>query len=132
MFFSPRDKDYVVFSLAFAYGTLFMSPDLDLAHKIKLFSIRGFLTLPFRTYALVFKHRGVSHWPLVGTMSRVLWLFLYFVLIAFLFFKFESTMSSFGEYLQLYQIEILFALGALALADISHILVDKVTSFTNE
>src|SRR3989304_2034863 len=63
-----------IFSLTFIYSTLFMSPDLDLANQIKFFSIRGFFTLPFRFYSIFFRHRGLSHYPIIGSLTRILWL----------------------------------------------------------
>ena len=66
--------DAACFSLGFTYSTFFLHPDLDLARQIKLFSLKGLLTLPFRPYSWLFHHRGISHWPLIGTMTRVLWL----------------------------------------------------------
>lgn len=36
-------------------------------------------------YALIMKHRGVSHWPIVGTCTRLLWLSPLIGLIVWLF-----------------------------------------------
>lgn len=95
------------FSAAFVYGTLFLHPDLDIAYKIKLFSLKGFLTLPFRPYSYLFRHRGISHMPVIGTLSRVLWLWM----ICWLFFGWALP-------------PIWFALGGLAASDLFHILLD--------
>jgi uncharacterized metal-binding protein len=68
------------FALAFSYSTLFLHPDLDLARETKLFSLKGLLALPFWPYSLLFHHRGISHWPIIGTLTRlayaatILWL----------------------------------------------------------
>ena len=49
-----------------------MNPDLGLVHKIKLFSLRGFITLPFRGYSKIFKHKGISHSFLLGSFTRII------------------------------------------------------------
>jgi uncharacterized metal-binding protein len=125
--FSPTRLHYLLFAGSFAYGTLFMSPDLDLANRIKLFSVRGLLTLPFRSYALVFKHRGISHSLIFGTLTRVGWLFLHLLIILFLFFEFSSPIDSFFAYLKGYKGDIAYALAGLFIADSAHVLLDKIS-----
>ncbi len=66
-------SDAAFFGLGFTYSTFFLHPDMDLARQIKLFSIKGLLTLPFRPYSYLFHHRGISHWPIIGTLTRLLW-----------------------------------------------------------
>ncbi|MGE3716158.1 MAG: DUF2227 family putative metal-binding protein, partial [Simkaniaceae bacterium] len=58
--FHPSRAMLITFASVFAYSTLFMNPDLDLANQIKLFSSRGVFTLPFRSYAKIVSHRGLS------------------------------------------------------------------------
>ena len=86
-FFNPTFKNVVYFSAAFLYGTFLMNPDLDMAKKIKLFSLRGFFSIPFRSYSYVFKHRGISHSVLLGTLTRVIWLFLFVLGILYIVYK---------------------------------------------
>lgn len=105
--------EVLAFALAFTYGTLFLHPDLDLVHKIKLFSLRGILTLPFRPYSLIFKHRGISHIPIIGTLTRVLWL-----LGLFWVFALPVWTSPFFW----------FALSGLAMADLCHIFLDFLST----
>ncbi len=64
----------ITFAAVFSYTTLFMSPDMDLAHQIRFFSIRGFFSLPFRSYSKLFSHRGLSHHLLLGSLTRIAWL----------------------------------------------------------
>lgn len=98
------------FSAAFLYGTLFLHPDMDLAYKIKLLSWKGLLTLPFRPYSLLFRHRGISHMPVIGTLTRVLWLWGLFLIL------FGWVMPNW--------VPLWFVLGGLASADLCHILLD--------
>lgn len=98
------------FSAAFLYGTLFLHPDMDIAYKTKLLSWKGLLTLPFRPYSLLFRHRGISHMPVIGTLTRVLWLWG----LLWLFFGWITP-----DWVPLW-----FVLGGLATADLCHILLD--------
>lgn len=114
----------ITFGLAFAYGTLFMNPDLDLAHKIQLFSIRGILSLPFRAYSKVFRHRGLSHSLVFGTLTRVGWLLMIAWVITFAMYK---VMLSYTDLLSVYySYESYFFYGFIGifLADICHVALD--------
>ena len=59
-FLHPARDLMFTFAGTFAYSTLFMNPDMDLANQIRLMSIRGILSIPFRSYSKVFSHRGLS------------------------------------------------------------------------
>ncbi|PIS02725.1 MAG: hypothetical protein COT85_01455 [Chlamydiae bacterium CG10_big_fil_rev_8_21_14_0_10_42_34] len=109
------------FSAAFIYGTIFLHPDLDLARNIRLFSLKGLLTLPFRPYSYLFRHRGISHIPIIGTLSRILWLIFFFY---FIFTCLNWAMPNVIEYNGVY---IAFALAGVAAADLIHVLLDKIT-----
>lgn len=120
-------KLLLIFSSAFIYGTLYMNPDLDLAHSIKLFSFRGVLTMPFRGYSKIFKHRGISHSIILGTLTRVG----YLVGLAFFISYFLLQIPYFHQeaYLFYQSNKTLFITGFLGLflADFFHILVDVLT-----
>ncbi len=117
---SSNLTDLTAFSAAFIYGTLFFHPDLDLARNVSLFSLKGLLTLPFRPYSYLFKHRGISHTPILGTLTRILWLGVLFTLF-YLFL--DRPIPSFNE------IPYLF-LGSIGLmvADLFHITLDQLES----
>lgn len=119
-FFQPSEKALIAFTATFTYATLFMNPDLDLVHKIKLFSLRGFITLPFRGYSKIFKHRGVSHSFLLGSFTRIVWLSSILFLLGFSF-SFSDHLFSFYKYFKTYFI---YALIGICLADWSHLLLD--------
>ena len=68
-----------------------LSPDLDMAQEIteserlviRHLWVAGWLwTLLFLPYGWLFKHRGISHWPIVGTLGRLLYLYLFYLLLA--------------------------------------------------
>lgn len=110
-------EDLLFFSGAFLYGTLFMHPDLDIAKKVSPFSLRGLLSLPFLPYSFLFRHRGISHMPVVGTATRVLWLF---GVIAITCTLLGYTMPILD---QPFLVPILFGFG---LADLGHEVLDQI------
>lgn len=111
-------SDMLSFSGAFIYGTYFLHPDMDLARNIRLFSIKGLLTLPFRPYSYLFRHRGLSHMPIIGTITRVLWLLaILWLLMSCLDWAYPN-LATWNHPL------LWFALGGLATADIFHVLLD--------
>jgi|Deesub1362B_J571_1020462.scaffolds.fasta_scaffold05699_2 uncharacterized metal-binding protein len=63
----------VTFSLAYAAASLLLSPDLDLARSgpARRWGALRWLWLP---YAWLFRHRGLSHSPLWGPLTRLLYL----------------------------------------------------------
>ncbi len=107
------------FALAFVYGTYFLHPDMDLARNIRLFSLKGLLTLPFRPYSYLFRHRGISHMPIIGTLTRVIWL-LVFLWTLFTLLKWVFPIDWNQPYLW-------FGLAGLAIADLFHVVLDNIS-----
>ncbi len=127
-FLHPVRDLMFTFTGAFIYSTLFMNPDLDLANQIRLISIRGFLTLPFRSYAKLFSHRGLSHHPLFGSFTRIAWLIGWGGIIFFLVYKSVPTKGTFLKFYKNNQPFILYCLGGVCLADWGHLLLDIKSS----
>ena len=117
---SSTPMDMACFTGAFIYGTLFLHPDVDLARNVRLFSLKGLLTLPFRPYSYLFRHRGLSHMPIVGTLTRVAWL-LGFLWVA-------STMLGwvFPDISRWNAAYVCFGVGGLAVADLFHVALDRL------
>lgn len=69
----PRWTELLLFASAFLAGSLWLSPDLDLRANAarRRWGPLGFIWLP---YAKAFRHRGISHSPLVGPLTRLLYL----------------------------------------------------------
>ncbi|MBI5346667.1 MAG: DUF2227 family putative metal-binding protein [Chlamydiae bacterium] len=109
------------FSFSFTYATLFMNPDLDMASQIKLFSLKGLLTIPFRLYSMIFKHRGLSHMPIIGSITRILWLFGFFYVLGILI-DLPSTKIDFYKILQ--KEAFIYIFSGIVLADGCHLLLD--------
>lgn len=121
-FFQPSYNLLIIFGTCFTYSTLFMSPDVDLANKIKLFSIKGLLTLPFRGYSKIFKHRGLSHSIILGSITRIVWLGAFFYLVLFLLNK---PLLNKKEVVSILKSDyFLYGFTAIILADFCHILLD--------
>ncbi len=126
-FFPIPKKSLYAFSLSFLYASFFFHPDLDLAHKTKLFSVKGILTFPFRSYSLFFRHRGISHHPLLGTLSRVVWMIGFLVLLRYLFFQ-GNTPKGFTYLLEKKKSFLPFIFLGFFSADLSHIGLDFLFS----
>jgi uncharacterized metal-binding protein len=122
-FVHPTLNLLIIFALCFVYSTLFMNPDLDVANQIKLISIRGILTFPFRFYSFIFRHRGVSHSFLLGTITRVLWLGGFLLLILYctdrLYFMKHSMHILKSRYF-------LYGMAGIFTSDFSHLILDKM------
>lgn len=118
----------LIFSGTFVYSTLFMSPDLDLAYQIRLRSLRGLFSLPFRLYARLFKHRGLSHSFLFGSLTRIGWLALWVLLLFVLITQSLPSEKTLLETWSSYRWQLLYAFGGICFADWSHLLLDRLTS----
>ncbi|MDP1609276.1 MAG: DUF2227 family putative metal-binding protein [Chlamydiales bacterium] len=127
--YAPPTHFLVTFISAFFYGTCFMNPDLDLIHQIKLFSLRGFLTLPFRFYSKFFKHRGLSHSLLFGTATRILWLSGMALLLFYLVYQTVPSQKTFLSYFSDYKLYALYGLAGIILADWCHLALDHQKTF---
>lgn len=76
------DEPGALYAAIGSAATLLVNPDLDIENMdrnehalVKHTFGLGFLWLMlWYPYARVFKHRGISHWPVVGTLTRVLYL----------------------------------------------------------
>jgi uncharacterized metal-binding protein len=77
----PTFEYLLLFCLAFIYGTVLLSPDLDLVDSDPAKSW-GLLRFTWRPYACLFKHRGVAHTPVVGTLTRIVYLSLILFILA--------------------------------------------------
>ena len=122
--FHPSWKCLALFSATYFYSTLFMSPDMDLAHQIRLWSIRGILTSPFRLYSKIFSHRGLSHSIVFGTLTRLLFLAALVLLVLFLINQSIPNRDAFILMLRKHQAYFSYGFAGVFLADVSHLLLD--------
>lgn len=113
-------KQIICFTAAFIYGTFFLHPDLDLARNVRLFSWKGLFTLPFRPYSYLFRHRGISHIPVIGTITRIVWLIIFF---GALFYCLDWAFPNLANW---NTSATWFAIGGIATADFFHVLLDRL------
>ena len=115
----------IVFVVAYLFGTFLLSPDMDLNTSDPMKNW-GVLRLLWRPYAQVFKHRGLSHMPIVGTLTRVFYIFIVvYVLfaVANAFFDLGWKMSV-DDLKEIDRYAVVWALAGLCLPDIFHIVAD--------
>jgi len=124
-FFHPSRFDLLLYIGSFAYATCFMTPDADVANKIKLISLRGLMTLPFRPYSMIFSHRGVSHMPIIGTLTRIAWLSLCFFLVYTFVYNHTLSFEPIIHFYYIHTLSIHYCFSALCIADIGHLFLDK-------
>ena len=114
----------VSFTLAYALSMLFLSPDLDLARSCatRRWGIARWIWIP---YALVFRHRGLSHHPLLGPLTRIAYLGLVLAILV------AGLVVAVGRPLRMTVPSAVVLLGALVglyVPNLTHILADCVDS----
>jgi len=134
---------FLYFGSAYVISTILLSPDIDLHHSIpsRRWKMMKWFWHPYRMF---FKHRGLSHFPIIGTISRLLYvlalvIFLYFVIVGILSFTHYSHEFIKSSDTVLHQLELRikkedifwFVVGAVA-SDLVHIFWDMVFSFVKK
>ena len=125
-FFHVKLKYLITFIGSFIYVSYFLTPDADLSYKNKLCSLKGLLTFPFLLYSLIFHHRGISHVPIIGTLTRLAYLITLIFIVIYLLnlnnFDIVKTLTTYKGY---------FISGFLAiiLSDLCHLLLDLKLKF---
>ncbi len=126
-----------LFLFGWLFSTLIFSPDTDLMPKKR----SGPLQFVLYPYSILFKHRGVSHGLLFGTLTRVIYGIVLGGLLVFVLSKmgyldleartyWQRLFEFFSEYnyqLPVYRSVTWLYIG-LAFADACHIIVDKLSS----
>jgi uncharacterized metal-binding protein len=120
-FFHVQIKYLITFSAVFVYASYFLSPDVDLSYKNNLFSLKGILTLPFLLYSFIFRHRGISHIPILGTLTRIAYLA---VLILITLWLLDLNKTEFWHTLIAYKGFFTSGILAMVLSDLCHLLLD--------
>lgn len=125
-FFTPHWEELLLFGGAYLLSSLLLSPDLDLRHNSarRRWGPLGFIWVP---YFKIFKHRGMSHSLLLGSLTRLVYLGAVFgvMLVGLSSLGFalpEEAPSWFNE-------RTLLILGVgLYLPNVLHVLLDKMVS----
>ena len=114
----------LLFFAAYVFSMFLMSPDLDLS-KSDAFSRWGLLRWIWFPYAWIFRHRQMSHHPLWGPLSRILYIailvfaasFIYLVMTGNPVLRFELP-----------AVVILPVFLGLYMPNIEHILADRIST----
>ena len=128
----------IFFLLGWLFSTFIFGPDTDIVPGKRNWALKILLT----PYSWIFKHRGISHHILFGTLTRVAYIVIVGVIIVSIinsFFYPELTLGSYGKALlsffldfdldrPMYKGLTWFYIG-LFLADASHVLVDHFSSY---
>ncbi len=135
----PKEH-FFTFGAGYLLGTFFLSPDLDLKHSKPSKRWKAFRFI-WRPYQKVSKHRGLSHVPLLGGLTRLTYLVLVFLFAYFLLLGFAHlylpelkkpllTFDPFGflSWLALKEEVFFFVLGVFA-SEVCHIGLDLTSSF---
>ncbi len=126
------------FFVGWLFATLIFSPDTDILPRKNLKIIK-LLLFP---YSIFFKHRGLSHGIITGTISRLIYLMIVFTIIIFITHKMgylnfgvesfltytHSYISNFDLSQPAYRYPTWFLIGHF-LADLCHILLDRISTF---
>ncbi len=125
------------FIIGWLFSTLLFSPDTDLMPKKR----SGLLQFFLYPYSIIFKHRGLSHGLLLGTLTRVtygiiLGGILVFVLskMGYLAIEAEGYWRGLFEFVSEYSYQqpiyksVTWLYLGLASADACHIFIDKLSS----
>ncbi len=123
-FLQPTTTELTLFTGAYIFSSLLLSPDLDLYRNRarRRWGPLGFIWTP---YAKLFKHRGLSHSLLFGTMTRLLYLTLLFSLVAV---GLAYAGLALPGKLQIEPRLLLIAYAGLALPNLLHVLLDRLVS----
>ncbi len=125
----------VPFAFGWLLATFVLTPDLDIGPKNRK-SVVSILLYP---YSVLFKHRGISHSFILGTITRIIYVYVIFIIISALLAYF-SIIKDETNYLSLilaydYQKEhyLIFTwiVIGMSLADACHIVIDYITGLKN-
>lgn len=108
-----------------------LSPDMDTTPRKRLGPL-AILTFP---YSLIFKHRGFSHWPFLGTLTRILYFIGLYFLIAWILKKMghgsdlSVILKSIEQNQHTYFLLAFGLIVGLVIGDIIHLFLDILFSF---
>lgn len=125
-FFQPMWGELALFGGAYLFASLLLSPDLDLRHNStrRRWGPLGFIWVPYFT---IFKHRGMSHSLMFGSLTRLVYLGVIFGLVLVGLSSLGFALP--GEAPAWLNVRILVILGAgLYLPNVLHVLLDRVVS----
>jgi len=79
-----QPESFTGFVAGYLAGTFFLSPDNDIYHS-KPNKRWKYLRIIWLPYTKLFSHRGVSHIPVIGSITKILYLMFVFTILGVLF-----------------------------------------------
>tara|TARA_Y100000034_G_scaffold131368_1_gene191951 strand:- start:684 stop:1151 length:468 start_codon:yes stop_codon:yes gene_type:complete len=121
----PTSVQYFVFIIGFVVGTFFITPDLDIygSRASKAWDGFRFIWYP---YSKCFCHGKISHFPIVGTFTRLSYLGFVLVFVVYLLSEYAGLPISVSVF-RVYRWELLILLGGILFANFGHVLLDWVS-----
>lgn len=139
LYFVPREH-FFTFGAGYLIGTFFLSPDLDLRHSKPSKRWKA-LRVVWKPYQKLSRHRGISHLPLLGSLTRLGYLLFLSVLAYFSLLGFshlylpelKKVLLSFDPFELISSLAskewvFFFMLGIFA-SELCHIGLDLISSF---
>ena len=118
----------IIFVLSYSFSSLFLSPDLDL-FRSRSRTNWGILIVLWWPYSRIFKHRGLSHSIVFGTLTRIVYLALAATaLITIIHYVFDLDIDI--SKIKPRDIDIRIAIAVLMglyLPNVIHILADRIS-----
>ena len=113
---------------------IFISPDLDMRQRTvsETTLLRWSLGIGYiwivlwYPYAVLFRHRGISHMPMVGTVTRVLYLLVIALLIQHIVHSSLDSQWSAWNWVEQNQRSLAIFIAGLAISDLGHWVLDHV------
>ncbi len=115
-------EEGVLFSGGYLFATYFMSPDVDIYRSgpVRRWRWLSILWLP---YSLLFSHRGLSHVPLIGTLTRIAYLGVVALIISLIVVRDTGVIE---VWLRAHRYELFWVAAGMFVADTLHSLLDGV------
>ena len=114
-----------IFLAFYIIGSIILTPDLD--SKSEASRRCGLVCAPYRK---IFKHRGISHHPIWGIVTRIMYVTMLVLIILWVMWlfgsRFQIEISSIFIFIILHVKEIIIACAGLVISNILHIFLDRV------
>ena len=114
-----------IFLAFYIIGSTILTPDLD--SKSEASRRCGIACVPYRK---IFKHRGISHHPLWGIVTRILYIVIIVLIVMWMvwvfMWQFQINGSSVLVFMRLHVQDIIIACIGLFISNVLHIFLDRI------
>ena len=114
-----------LFSGGYIFATYFMSPDVDIYGSGPVRRWR-WLSILWFPYSLLFSHRGLSHVPIIGTLTRIAYLGMMALIISLIVVRDADALE---KWIRAHQYELYWVAAGMFVADTLHVLLDGVITW---